>query len=107
MTFREKIARWISPSLARQADKFHYLWHQADDCHRWLSEFTDVALAAQWLKERDRDHWRALEEPATGKLPSSIIEFREFLRSRRSPPPETRALGNETNTTEDDQCPQT
>lgn len=86
MSFRESIARWISPNLARQADRFHYLWHQADDCHRWLSEFQDVSYAMQWLKERDRDHWREIDTPASGKLPSNIVNFREFLRSHQPTP---------------------
>lgn len=85
MSLREKIARLIAPNLGRQADRFHYLWHQTDDCHRWLSEFSDVATAMQWLKERDRDHWRRLEEPATGNLPSNIGDFREYLRARQNP----------------------
>lgn len=91
MIFLENIARLISPSLGRQADRFHYLWHQVDDCHRWLSEFSDVAVAMKWLKEKDRDYWRQLEEPAIGELPSNIVDFREFLRSRSNPtnkPPE-------------------
>jgi hypothetical protein len=86
MSFRETIARWICPSLAMQADRYHYLWHQTDDCHRWLAEFPDASDVSQWLKERDYDHWRKLEEPATGKLPYDIGKFREALRARRDNP---------------------
>jgi hypothetical protein len=94
MSLRETIARWICPSLGKQADRFHYLWHQADDCHRWLSEFPDASDAALWLKERDRDHWRKLDEPATGKLPSDLQYFRDFLRARRdNPARQTRERG--------------
>lgn len=96
MNFRETFARWICPDLARQADRYHYLWHQTDDCHRWLSEFPEASIVAQWLKERDHDHWRKLEDPATGKLPCGISNFREFLRSRRQTPSPVQRLEGST-----------
>ena len=80
---REHIARWISPKLAQKADKHTYLWHQVDDCYRWLSEFKEISIAMDWLKQTDANHWRGIGDKPVGKLPSRIQDFREYLRRGR------------------------
>lgn len=83
MNLREAIARWICPELGKRGDRYWYLWHQIDSSHKYLSaEFPDVGDTLKRLLEVDRDHWRDLEEPATGKLPTEIGRFREMLRRR-------------------------
>lgn len=84
MSIRTKIARWLSPELARSADRYFFLRTQVDDSHQWLSAYPDVRDTLQRLLELDRDHWRRLDEPASGTLPSEIWRFREILVARHA-----------------------
>jgi hypothetical protein len=82
MRVSEQFARWICPDLGERADRYWFLASEIEFCHRWLCEFPDVDLTLQRLREIDRDHWRTLGTPSTGKLPYSIGAFRELLRDR-------------------------
>jgi len=84
MRVSEKFARWICPDLGNRADRYWVLSSEIQLCHRWLGEFPEVDLTLQRLNEIDRDHWRELGTPSTGKLPYRIEEFREMLRRRAS-----------------------
>ncbi len=84
MTIRERIARWLCPELGKKADRYWFLCVQIDDSHQWLSAYPDVRDTLARLLELDRDHWRTLDEPATGKLPSEIWRFRELLTARHA-----------------------
>lgn len=82
MTIRETLARWLCPELGRKADKHHYLWHRIDESMWWLSAYPEISAAMQRLIELDRDHWRGLDEPATGVMPHQIHDFRSMLEQR-------------------------
>lgn len=84
MKLSERIARWLCPDMARNADRYFYLRVVVlDDAKNWLySHCPEGSLVAQWSIERDADHWRELGHPATGRLPSNISDFREYLKRR-------------------------
>jgi hypothetical protein len=80
----ERIARWLSPELSNQADRYWRMWHDADDVHKWCNG--EARSVGQWLLERNHDHWRALDEPSIGKLPQTISDFRTWLYRQRDLP---------------------
>lgn len=84
MTIRERLARWLAPDMARDAEKYFYLWNQVDDAHKWLSyEFKEAGDVLLWIKMTEQDHWRALGTPARNPWPSRIDYFRERMRAIR------------------------
>lgn len=76
------IARKLAPEMDREARRYRYLELQIDDACIWLDDLPDARDVARWLRERDTDHWRAIDEPASGKLPSDIYDLREHMRRR-------------------------
>lgn len=80
MNFRERVARWLSPSLARRADRYWWLASEIELCARWLAEFKDVSKTLQHLQESDHDYWREAGSPRIGVMPHDISEFRDLLR---------------------------
>jgi hypothetical protein len=85
MTIRDTIAEILSPSMAREAMRYRYMRDQIKTEIWWLAEFPDVRDTLQRLLDIDRNFWRAADEPYSGDLPSSIVDFREMLRRRSSP----------------------
>ena len=79
---RRRIAAWLDPDVARLVDHYWYLQLRVQEAHRWLGERPDAADLAQWLLERDADHWRTLGTKSAGKLPQDISDFRDHLRRR-------------------------
>jgi hypothetical protein len=81
MRLSEKIARWLSPDLARRADRHLWIMSQTDDVYRWCNG--EARLVGQWLIERDQDYWRPEGSKPIGKLPQGISNFREWLYRQR------------------------
>jgi hypothetical protein len=81
VSIAENIARWLSPDLAKRADRYTYLFYKVDDVSQWCDG--EARRAARWCLEQDADHWRPLGAPTTGKLPSQIRDFRDWLYSQR------------------------
>lgn len=80
---RTAIARWLAPELAKDADRYHRLVGQMRNDYWWLgAEFPDASETIRFFLDGDRNHYRALGEPAIGDLPSDIGDFREHLRRR-------------------------
>lgn len=84
MSWKTSIAGWFDPGLLRDAKRYHYLTLEIDDAYRWLGEFPEAETVLKWLKERDADHWRKLDEPAVGTLPPFISDLREAMRRKRA-----------------------
>lgn len=81
---RSRIARWLSPDLAKTEDRYERLISQMVDEFHWLSgEFPDAADTIRHLLDSHRNYCRAIGEAPYGKLPDDISGFREYLRARR------------------------
>jgi hypothetical protein len=80
---RKFLASRLDPEAALKARRYEFLRMELNDAHRWLGEFYQIECFINWLRERDTDHWRRLDEKPVGKLPPDISGFREFLRKER------------------------
>lgn len=86
MTLRDRIARWLSPNLARKEDRYDRLIVHAHNDVKWINaEFPHVAAAVQRILDNDHDHWRGFEERPVGAVGhGDISHFREWLRNERN-----------------------
>lgn len=80
---RTRIARWLSPELAKKESRYERLISQMQDEFWWLGEFPDAADTIRHLLDGHRNYCRAIGEPPYGNLPDDISGFREHLRARR------------------------
>jgi hypothetical protein len=85
MNFRDRIARWLSPRLARKEDRYDRMVVFAGQDVQWIkAEFPHVAAAVQRILDNDYNHWRAIDEEPVGKVGhGDIAGFREWLRAER------------------------
>ncbi|HYI40031.1 MAG TPA: hypothetical protein VE053_06905 [Allosphingosinicella sp.] len=87
MTVRERLARWLAPNIAQDADAYGFLRNQLSDAQRWLSgDFPVVDAVIHWAGVRTRNHFRGLSDQAFAPVPgmpwiNDMHEFRTHLRT--------------------------
>lgn len=82
--FRYWLARKLCPLVFMQLDEANYLKRQLYDLHWWCAEFPDIHLATRWLRQCQATYSGTWKDGESGRLPSTISDFREMLRRRQS-----------------------
>ncbi|MGR4927311.1 hypothetical protein ACIPUD_10940 [Bradyrhizobium sp. CAR08] len=77
---RHAIARWLSPELANEAERYYWLRGEISYNARWLAEFPFVSRTLDRILDCEVDHFRAAYVPAVCTEPADISAYRELLR---------------------------
>lgn len=89
MKLTERIARWVSPNLARDSEAYHRVMMRLDEARWWLGSYVpEGASVAQYIIDDDRWYWTSKRDHSQG-LPwqappyvTGISSFRDWLLTR-------------------------